>query len=197
MPSRTTLSWFQLPRIAKPSGTHGPSGRQAKGVSVVSTSPDSKAIRNRSRQTSQSSSSFEFQLPRIAKPSGTGHGCSQAHGGRHHVSTSPDSKAIRNYRPGRCRSSSSSVSTSPDSKAIRNTPRQALARLIELDVSTSPDSKAIRNVPCLTERELFDVFQLPRIAKPSGTGAVKISSDESALLVSTSPDSKAIRNLRP
>ena len=37
-------------------------------------------------------------------------------------------------------------------------------------ISTSPDSKAIRNTPlAMIWRQQYDEFQLPRIAKPSGT----------------------------
>ena len=62
---------FQLPRIAKPSGTaHCPIGNGAQLL---------------------------FQLPRIAKPSGTGL-TPLLTTAELQVSTSPDSKAIRNTR---------------------------------------------------------------------------------------------------
>ncbi len=89
-------------------------------MEIVSTSPDSKAIRN------FASSSGDGKSPQV-------------------VSTSPDSKAIRNLIAD-CDAAvgTGEVSTSPDSKAIRN-----LDWLIWLSlrdsVSTSPDSKAIRN----------------------------------------------------
>ncbi len=90
------MSSFQLPRIAKPSGTRLIGGtHQVAGVEV-STSPDSKAIRN----GSQLAITGSFKL----------------------VSTSPDSKAIRNpsnQATGHSRIPTE-VSTSPDSKAIRN-----------------------------------------------------------------------------
>ncbi len=61
---------FQLPRIAKPSGTFF-FQQILTGDAVVSTSPDSKTIRNPTRRTGPGAHWVMFQLPRIAKPSGT------------------------------------------------------------------------------------------------------------------------------
>ena len=67
--TRATWEPFQLPRIAKPSGTVcGRCGLPRTGE--VSTSPDSKAIRNGDRAELEAAAIL-FQLPRIAKPSGT------------------------------------------------------------------------------------------------------------------------------
>ena len=85
---------FQFPRIAKPSGTQ-PQAQHPRLHLGVSTSPDSKAIRNHTL----------FSSP-------VGHGM--------HVSTSPDSKAIRNAWDRGIPGLFPVVSTSPDSKAIRN-----------------------------------------------------------------------------
>ena len=66
-----TTEEFQLPRIAKPSGTPVEVRRLAAGGDV-STSPDSKAIRNQEKPWAAARrASAMFQLPRIAKPSGT------------------------------------------------------------------------------------------------------------------------------
>ncbi len=143
----SALKLFQLPRIAKPSGTSSGPGRCCRGWGDVSTSPDSKAIRNLAALVAKQSWFVMFQLPRTARPSGTG-SLADDHAIRYRVSTSPDSKAIRNRAKG-CRLGGAGlllVSTSPDSKAIRNTPRRGI-------------------IVGSTNR-----FQLPRIAKPSGTG---------------------------
>ena len=42
---------------------------------------------------------------------------------------------------------------------------------------------------------MLGVFQLPRIAKPSGTRGLVALKQAEPVFVSTSPDSKAIRNL--
>ena len=109
---------FQLPRIAKPSGT--------------STGPATPRV------------APLFQLPRIAKPSGTPPNIASSCGSGL-VSTSPDSKAIRNLYRACNAEGGTAVSTSPDSKAIRN-----------------PDRARVR-------KPADRAFQLPRIAKPSGT----------------------------
>ena len=118
---------FQLPRIAKPSGT-GQNHAPGAAPEAVSTSPDSKAIRNNLKAALLPRCCW-FQLPRIAKPSGT-LAALPLTVSRSQVSTSPDSKAIRN--PGRGGGISPVghlVSTSPDSKAIRNPgPHQARCR---------------------------------------------------------------------
>ena len=85
---------FQLPRIAKPSGTFA-EGVLAAGDLLVSTSPDSKTIRN-------------FAVIAVDRPGPL-------------VSTSPDSKTIRNGKLQHFgRALARAVSTSPDSKTIRN-----------------------------------------------------------------------------
>ena len=125
-PLRCSFGWwqitsFQLPRIAKPSGTPLAAGTARRLLGHVSTSPDSKAIRNLgSIATGWPGGFSRFQLPRIAKPSGT-----------------PLLLAIRR--------AIDNVSTSPDSKAIRNAALLILAIFVSGVVSTSPDSKAIRN----------------------------------------------------
>ena len=111
---------FQLPRIAKPSGTEGQVLVRAQYLSL-------------------------FQLPRIAKPSGTQPLRLGTPSLRRQVSTSPDSKAIRNLRITGRKGAWLLVSTSPDSKAIRN--QESGQRPLDPGgVSTSPDSKAIRNL---------------------------------------------------
>ena len=194
-PSPSRSAWFQLPRIAKPSGTSPaisparssplfqlpriakPSGTSATlgGAALAFTGFQLPRIAKPSG-TSPLRCSFgwwqitSFQLPRIAKPSGTPLAAGTARRLLGHVSTSPDSKAIRN--------------------------RQAPCRCcLFLRVSTSPDSKAIRNLGSIATGWPggFSRFQLPRIAKPSGTPlllAIRRAIDN----VSTPPDSKAIRN---
>ncbi len=94
--SLTPSTEFQLPRIAKPSGTRHRHGT-FMGLFFVSTSPDSKAIRNPLRCSFGWWQITSFQLPRIAKPSGTiPQQVLKVVAGV--VSTSPDSKAIRNDR---------------------------------------------------------------------------------------------------
>ena len=61
---------FQLPRIAKPSGTSYETVSRPNACGLVSTSPDSKAIRNLPVPLLLLRFAV-FQLPRIAKPSGT------------------------------------------------------------------------------------------------------------------------------
>ena len=93
--------------------------REPPATWCVSTSPDSKAIRNVVKTFGEAMDSAEFQLPRIAKPSGTG--LQRLLHPPPRVSTSPDSKAIRNVVTGSLVGSvGGAVSTSPDSKAIRN-----------------------------------------------------------------------------
>ena len=138
---------FQLPRIAKPSGTHA-RGSQGGRAQPVSTTPHSKAIRN----VIMPGRSFPavdrmFQLPRIAKPSGTRHPLPRM-GPRSRVSTSPDSKAIRN-------ASTETVST-------RSSSEFQLPRIAK-------QSGTSRLLPSSSSRSTL--FQLPRIAKPSGTPA--------------------------
>ena len=195
-PSPSRSAWFQLPRIAKPSGTSPaisparssplfqlpriakPSGTSATlgGAALAFTGFQLPRIAKPSG-TSPLRCSFgwwqitSFQLPRIAKPSGTPLAAGTARRLLGHVSTSPDSKAIRN--------------------------RQAPCRCcLFLRVSTSPDSKAIRNLGSIATGWPggFSRFQLPRIAKPSGTMDKISELLRLPDLVSTSPDSKAIRN---
>ena len=89
---------------------------------------------------------LRFQLPRIAKPSGT-------------AATTGGTLLAQ------------LVSTSPDSKAIRNHLFPCSSGVFRAIVSTSPDSKAIRNLAlqCGQAGNGEIAFQLPRIAKPSGT----------------------------
>ena len=135
-----------------------------------------------------------FQLPRIAKPSGTHRG-SLPCANTVTVSTSPDSKAIRNLVGAvGCIEQQFGVSTSPDSKAIRNPGVTPGDDRLAIKVSTSPDSKAIRNPSKSAVTNPHSWFQLPRIAKPSGTHVIKSVGRDVQGLVSTSPDSKAIRN---
>ncbi len=61
---------FQLPRIAKLSGTGIGGAGAGADVAEVSTFPDSKAIRNHG-VVAGVMVGVKFQLPRIAKPSGT------------------------------------------------------------------------------------------------------------------------------
>ncbi len=86
---------------------------------AVSTSPDSKTIRNGIPGGRPGGIPGGFQLPRIAKPSGTMAADGLVYRFRI-VSTSPDSKTIRNDPTGRVRFDAGGVSTSPDSKTIRN-----------------------------------------------------------------------------
>ena len=163
----------------------------------VSTSPDNKVIRNQ---------------PRPPHP-----------GSAAKVLTSPDSKTIRNLAAKELRKVIiDPVSTSPDSKAIRNGEPVDGAGVGQVKVSTSPDSKAIRNghagarvmlvlvtfqlpriakpsgtrAPRSLETRVSWWFQLPRIAKPSGTQPLPHGAAAALHVVSTSPDSKAIRNGR-
>ena len=138
---------FQLPRIAKPSGTFdGMIGDLCTGV--VSTSPDSKAIRNCDNGQVTALLTFVFQLPRIAKPSGTCEvwpGCQPA-----------------------------TVFQLPRIAKPSGTQRASVAgQDFGQVVSTSPDSKAIRNARSARIASVgLETFQLPRIAKPSGTPAL-------------------------
>ena len=113
-----------------------------------------------------------FQLPRIAKPSGT-----------LDLKLEPADQWA--------------ISTSPDSKAIRNQLAPQVVGELRPGVSTSPDSKAIQNQPAVTAATGWSaLFQLPRIAKPSGTWMRKATATVARHQVSTSPDSKAIRNVQ-
>ena len=184
----------------------------------VSTSPDSKTIRNGNNPNTSSLPSW-FQLPRIAMRSGNSPPqkskrqscpCFNFPGWNDHpepgrpvrpagpraVSTSPDSKAIRNPH-GKTANDQIAlvVSTSPDSRAIRNLVNQSVqVGERQEDVSTSRDSRAIRNSVMAVCSHRARQFQLPRIAEPSGTFPPWLRHVMATTKVSTSPDSRAIRN---